>query len=88
MTTETYKRSPIRTPLGIFLAALSLLGASSLAMKEYRLMLFGEQTVGVVRKVEKITTSTQSKWVYRNGKKTAIRRGGTASLARRLARRM
>jgi len=53
--------------LGVVLIALGLLGFTSLIMKEWRLALFGEHSMGIVRRVEKITTSTTSTSELRNG---------------------
>ena len=62
--------------LGIGLFALGLLGAWSLATKEFRLALFGQRSTATVVKVEKITTSSGSKWEKRGFKKVAVSRGG------------
>ncbi len=63
--------------IGIGLIALALLGATSLCMKEIPLALLGEHSTGIVKKVEKITTSTASKWEQKGfGPKQAVSRGG------------
>lgn len=62
--------------VSIGLLALALLGFSSLIKKEYRLAIFGEKSTGIVKKVETITTSTDSKWVQRGNTRVAIPRGG------------
>ena len=61
----------------ISLIALALLGATSLCMKEVPLALFGERAFGIVKSVEKITTSTKSKWEMRGWSQTkqAVNRG-------------
>jgi hypothetical protein len=58
--------------LGIGLVSLGILGAVSLATKEFRLALFGETAMGIVNKVEEITTSTSSRWEYRDGQKVRV----------------
>lgn len=69
-----------RRVLGAGLIALGLLGAVSLLMKEIPLALFGERSTGIVKKVEKITTSTSSKWVQSGtGAKQANSRGGEST---------
>lgn len=69
-----------RKLLGLGLIALGLLGATSLAMKEIPLALFGEHTQGTVKKVEVIQTSTASNWVHtgRNTRKS-VSRGGEST---------
>jgi len=70
--TDARKLAAFRMVLGIGLVALGILGAVSLAMKEFRLALFGEAATGIVNKVEEITTSTSSRWEYRNGQKVRV----------------
>jgi hypothetical protein len=53
--------------IGIISLALAITGAVSLTMKEIPLALFGERSTGVVKKVEKITTSSGSNGQIRNG---------------------
>ena len=65
--------------IGAILLALAGLGVTSLALKEYRLALVGEQTTGIVQKVEKITTSSDSKWITRNGVQISVPRGGEST---------
>jgi hypothetical protein len=62
--------------IGFGLIALALLGATSLGMKEIPLALFGERALGTVKKVEEITTSSDTKWEKRgfDGKKRAVNR--------------
>lgn len=66
--------------IGLALLGLALLGATSLAMKEIPLALFGVHTTGTVKKVEVIQTSSSSQWVRVNGSsKKAIKRGGDST---------
>jgi hypothetical protein len=62
MNTSNAKSFPLKKLIGIGLIALALVGATSLCMKEVPLALFGERAPGVVKRVEKIRTSTNSKW--------------------------
>ncbi|MBL9114840.1 MAG: hypothetical protein JNJ83_07500 [Verrucomicrobiaceae bacterium] len=61
--------------VSIGLIGLGLLGSWSLATKEFRLALFGHHSMATVVKVEKITTSTSSKWERKGFKKVAVSRG-------------
>lgn len=80
MTSPSSQASIFRKLIGLGLIALGLLGATSLAMKEIPLALFGEHTQGTVKKVEVIQTSTASKWVNVNGtSKRAVSRGGDST---------
>ena len=68
-----------RKVIGIGLLALGILGAVSLAMKEFRLALFGQSATGTAKKVEKVKTSTNSKWEWRNGQKVPVSRSGEST---------
>lgn len=61
---------------GGVLLGLGLIGLVSLVTKEFRLTLFGEKATGVVRKVEEITTSTQSKWIKKGMSHQRVSRSG------------
>lgn len=71
------RTSPLRRPIAWVLLALAVLGFVSLSTKEYRLALFGVQTVGTVIAVEVIQTSTGSKWDRSTGKRSS--RGGDST---------
>jgi hypothetical protein len=62
MSASNAKSFPFKKLIGIGLIALALVGAVSLCMKEIPLVLFGERAAGVVKRVETIRTSTDSKW--------------------------
>ena len=62
MSSSNAQSVPLKKFIGIGLIALALVGAVSLCMKEIPLVLFGERASGVVNRVEKIRTSTDSKW--------------------------
>jgi hypothetical protein len=62
MSNSSAKSFPFKKLIGIGLIALALVGAVSLCVKEIPLALFGERAAGVVKRVEKIRTSTDSKW--------------------------
>ncbi len=69
----------LRRAIGLVLIALAILGTTSVMKKELPLALFGEHSTGIVKNVEKITTSTNSKWEYRNGRRYAVSRGGEST---------
>jgi hypothetical protein len=82
MTTNRRALNPkFRVAIGIFLSALGLLGASSLATKELPLALFGQRATGNVTQVEVIQTSTKTKWEKKGfGPKHAVSRGSDTTL--------
>lgn len=57
----------LKRTIGFVLLALGITGVISLCMKEFPLALFGERSTGVVKRVEKVTTSTGSEGKIRNG---------------------
>lgn len=75
---NTYDTKPrfFKKLIGFGLIALALLGATSLGTKEIPLALFGERALGTVKKVEDITTGSDTKWEKRgfDGKKRAVNR--------------
>lgn len=80
MNAHETKPSQFRKLIGYGLLALALLGAVSLGSKEIPLALFGERALGTVKKVEEITTGTDSKREKRgfDGKRTVVQ--GDANL--------
>lgn len=68
MNSDNVQAAIFKKAIGVGLLALALVGTISLAMKEIPLALFGEQSTGIVRRVEKITTSSSSSGQFRNGK--------------------
>jgi hypothetical protein len=80
MTFNASQAATFRKLLGLGLLALALLGATSLCTKEIPLAIFGERSIGTVKKVEIIATSTESKWERKGfGPKQAVSRGGDST---------
>lgn len=67
MNSSNPQAAVFRRLIGIALLAFGITGVVSLCMKEFPLALYGERSTGIVKKVEKITTSSGSSGEIRNG---------------------
>lgn len=69
------QRTIFKRIIGVVLIVLGIIGSVSLCLKEFPLALFGEHSFGIVKKVEKITTSNGSSGIIRNGVRVGKKSG-------------